>query len=505
MSTPHSEEHTGAIDATGKDDLPTVDVWRRVTDHGDALTFKTRAHIFESVLEAIHEGRHLWGHVVTSTSTLFDALDTNGDHSLTPREFKDGMIRLGLGLSVVQAEELIALFDNDGDGDISKKEWDMFVKEMKKRLPESHMKAEDMAFNERNMLSSVSEMRKFNEVLRNKTLKDARSWNKSHKNSPVAAVHGKTGLLPYTQFPVGDAVFENFGRPYVYSHGWTYRTRVTALDIPDAKNANALQVADQKQDDPSHPATRYNLMFNGGRRNRPRVSFQCPRGSGVPKDPLERMLDTPSLTMADRFRVWSYRHKSTVLSALSGYDKTDKGLMSVKRMVWVYTEVLKAAGSEAVSDMLAAFPKCNVGRYKNVVDYSAFAASVANDGVKRFNQARQESVLRQTVPMPGCLPVMKNASTKKIQRAMKSTMSDRKVALIDLEHRAARQLLKSQHFEETSSPERRDIISKTMMAYSGTKGVGVQRAIASATRRAPLPSLLQLPVAKTDKSHRQRK
>ena len=58
--------------------------------------------------------------------TAFMQLDADGSGSVTHREFKDGLATLGITLPHAQMKELIATFDEDGDGDI---DYDEFVRE----------------------------------------------------------------------------------------------------------------------------------------------------------------------------------------------------------------------------------------------------------------------------------------------------------------------------------------------------------------------------------------
>ena len=58
--------------------------------------------------------------------TAFMQLDADGSGSVTHREFKDGLAELGITLPHAQMKELIATFDEDGDGDI---DYDEFVRE----------------------------------------------------------------------------------------------------------------------------------------------------------------------------------------------------------------------------------------------------------------------------------------------------------------------------------------------------------------------------------------
>ena len=58
--------------------------------------------------------------------SAFSVLDADGSGSVTHREFKDGLRELGIELPHAQMKELIATFDEDGDGDIDYSE---FVRE----------------------------------------------------------------------------------------------------------------------------------------------------------------------------------------------------------------------------------------------------------------------------------------------------------------------------------------------------------------------------------------
>ena len=56
----------------------------------------------------------------------FSSLDADGSGSVTHREFKDGLRDLGIELPHAQMKELLATFDEDGDGEI---DYDEFVRE----------------------------------------------------------------------------------------------------------------------------------------------------------------------------------------------------------------------------------------------------------------------------------------------------------------------------------------------------------------------------------------
>jgi hypothetical protein len=434
---------------------------------------------------------------------LRQALDTNGDNVISAREFSDGMTRWGLGLAVVQIEELVALLDHNNNGTIDRQEWDGFMAEMKRKMPETRDRVEDMPFCERNLLASVVEMKSLNKELRTKTRSEVKAWHKKHMDSPVTATHRNRALMPYTRFPCGEDVLANFGRPHVYTRGWGYKTRVTALEIPgqlllkltaslslqqfrllprspcperhfypahtcitraaDTKKSSALQVADHGQSDGTLPESVFNVTHKARSRVMPKRSVNLAQ-TIMMKDPLEKML--PTLDPTDQFYVWSYRNKVHTLDTLSGHDTTGKGYMSAARITWVYKNILGAPSCDVIADLLAQAPKRNIGRFKNVIDFGKFVAHTSNLGVRKYNVVRERAVLRQKFPshkshhMEVNKPTTRAAITA-LQRDVANARAKREKAKIELEFRATR--------EESRSQSKRNCIEKTLEAYSGSK------------------------------------
>jgi len=60
----------------------------------------------------------------------FHVLDTNGDGVIDADELKDVLTELSEAIIEDNAEEVIAAFDEDGDGHIDEEEYDEFVDEI---------------------------------------------------------------------------------------------------------------------------------------------------------------------------------------------------------------------------------------------------------------------------------------------------------------------------------------------------------------------------------------
>jgi hypothetical protein len=54
---------------------------------------------------------------------IFGSMDADGSGSIDVREFRDGIRRLGLGLTEPQIQEMVMAFDEDGNGEIEHKEF----------------------------------------------------------------------------------------------------------------------------------------------------------------------------------------------------------------------------------------------------------------------------------------------------------------------------------------------------------------------------------------------
>ena len=62
-----------------------------------------------------------------NTRDVFMALDKGGDGRLSHDDFREGMRRLGLGLTEKQVNELINAIDKDGDGEIEYVEFGIVI------------------------------------------------------------------------------------------------------------------------------------------------------------------------------------------------------------------------------------------------------------------------------------------------------------------------------------------------------------------------------------------
>lgn len=245
-------------------------------------------------------------------------------------------------------------------------------------------------------------------------------------------------------------------------------------------------MADAMQASSTRLPTDFNVTGVGRPRPKPRKP-PCLAQTIVLKDPLERIL--PTIAPTDKFYLWSYRHKSKAIGALAGHDTSRKGFMTAQRIAWVYTNVLNAPGAEIVATLLKNEPTRDLGRYKGMIDFVAFATKAANSGVRHYNVVRERSVLRQAVnpKLPARLVQDRpssNAHLKSLQRDLSKSLKQREREKVDLEHRATRELLRKSKFESTTSLTKRESIEKTLLAFSSTKGKGARRALNSAKRRS---------------------
>ena len=113
-------------------------------------------HLFHRLKQVFKSSRLLYGQKVTSTKTLFFAMDTDDDGTVSRMELWESMQRLDLGLSVLQLRTVLHAVDVDNSGTIellelkvafkkSKKAWKKWKKEkrasvLKTLLPNGRIK-----------------------------------------------------------------------------------------------------------------------------------------------------------------------------------------------------------------------------------------------------------------------------------------------------------------------------------------------------------------------------
>jgi hypothetical protein len=70
-------------------------------------------------------GKQMGGTIISA----FEALDRDGSGRVSTEEFSQAILRLGMGLTPKQLQQLIDALDTDGDGSISLREFVSFIKE----------------------------------------------------------------------------------------------------------------------------------------------------------------------------------------------------------------------------------------------------------------------------------------------------------------------------------------------------------------------------------------
>ena len=90
-------------------------------------------HVFHRLKKALKSSRMVYGHKVTSSKTLFNALDMDDDGFLTRMELWQGMQRLDLGLTSLQIRTVLHAVDVDNSGTIEFPEFKKAFKKTKKQ------------------------------------------------------------------------------------------------------------------------------------------------------------------------------------------------------------------------------------------------------------------------------------------------------------------------------------------------------------------------------------
>ena len=88
---------------------------------------KTHTAVFDMIHSAMVNKRKLHGYTLEDARVLFQAMDTDGNNSIDHSEFKDGLNRLGLGLTSQQVTDVIHVLDPDGNDMI---EYDALVQNL---------------------------------------------------------------------------------------------------------------------------------------------------------------------------------------------------------------------------------------------------------------------------------------------------------------------------------------------------------------------------------------
>ena len=68
----------------------------------EAIEKSTKARILNTIADAIHQRRSLFGSTISNVRKAFAAFDRDGDGFISQNEFRSAVRRLGLGLSEIQ-------------------------------------------------------------------------------------------------------------------------------------------------------------------------------------------------------------------------------------------------------------------------------------------------------------------------------------------------------------------------------------------------------------------
>ena len=82
-----------------------------------------KVNVVKMLRSTVSANRELFGTQLTGMGDIFKAIDADGSGSVDHMEFRDGVKRLGLGLTAPQIQEMIAVFDEDGNGEIEMAEF----------------------------------------------------------------------------------------------------------------------------------------------------------------------------------------------------------------------------------------------------------------------------------------------------------------------------------------------------------------------------------------------
>lgn len=85
---------------------------------------RVRMKIGQQILATLSTGRQLFGAVINNVQDVFNAADKNGDHILQKEEFREVLVRLDLGLTTPQLQDLWSTFDVDNSGGIDYNEFE---------------------------------------------------------------------------------------------------------------------------------------------------------------------------------------------------------------------------------------------------------------------------------------------------------------------------------------------------------------------------------------------
>jgi len=88
---------------------------------------KVQMGLGKQILATISPTRSVFGDNLRTINDLFRSLDEDGSGTLDPKEFKDGMKRIDLGINSTQQVELMKMFDTDKSGSIDYSEFETFL------------------------------------------------------------------------------------------------------------------------------------------------------------------------------------------------------------------------------------------------------------------------------------------------------------------------------------------------------------------------------------------
>lgn len=385
---------------------------------GDLLSLPARVQIVHQMYHAVGEGAQLYDHPIEDIKALFTAVDRDRDGSISHEELANGFRRLDIPLSDAALIEMQEIFDVDGDGNCSWKEFFQIVCEAHTLYPHIKRTFKDRAFLDKNLITNINTVIKTNKELQTEVQKQIREWKGKHKKGPLP----RTGreLRAYTSFPAPPKeAFKNFGKPYNYTTGWSHRSRTTAIMIP--RGASEEHLLDHDKIGSTHHKSRGKHIRPNSRKVAPVVagsnhldlaydlndehevnngevhgtegglrkesaydgmagavneheSVTLANGStGTAVDHekhtktvVHRKLHSDiewtkhELTEAGRLRLWFYHNRDMVRVALSGYDALGHGLMSPARMIKAFASEFPNVNQDVLKEHLALFPKINV-------------------------------------------------------------------------------------------------------------------------------------------------